>query len=61
MEGLKKFKLKANVVFWAKDIDDAFRRLEDHFYSLRDGDNIEDNLLHQTLEKGEIHIEPWKD
>ena len=52
-----KFVLKAEYYFKAEDIDDAFHRLEDHFYNLRT-DKSDDSLLDKTTYGGEMSIEP---
>ena len=50
---MKQFMFTAKGVFFAEDIDDVFRKMEEHFRGLREGSD-EDN----TEFVGEMHIEP---
>jgi len=47
-----KFVLKGEVYFYAENINDAFKKLSDHFYKLTLEENNESNLF----ESGEIEI-----
>ena len=47
----KIFQLKANIEFIAKDLDDAFEKLQEHFKKLKN--SKESNLII----KGEIELE----
>jgi hypothetical protein len=50
----KKFHFTADIVFEAKDIDDAINKLGDHFHALNDDDPI------QSIEHtGTMQIEPY--
>jgi hypothetical protein len=49
------FKIKADAIFEASDIDDAFEKLATHFKGLSDGElDLDDHLIDQ----GRIDISP---
>ena len=51
---MKEFRLKADATFYAKNIDNAMKKLGQHFISLsRDGLDKPD-----IIESGEIHVFP---
>ena len=52
------FRLKANCIFEAEDIDDAIEKLGDHFYNMFDSEGglTDDHLF----VGGEIEIKPEK-
>lgn len=47
---MKVFRLKADAVFRAESIDDAFQKLEEHFRALREGGD------HALIDEGDISI-----
>lgn len=49
---MEKFRLKADATFFAENLDDAFKKLSDHFAHMR----IEDYMV-VIFESGEISIE----
>jgi hypothetical protein len=49
--------MKADIIFRAEDIDDAFLCLATHFMYLNDGVGEDPQLI----EKGKIEIKPLKD
>jgi len=50
-----RFILKADCIFWATDIDDAFHKLGVHFIELY-ADNEQDDEL---FERGDVIVKPY--
>jgi len=55
---MKLFKLKADVDFYAEDIEDAFDKLNNHFFYLANSGDFEDP---QIIVKGDIEIGPLEE
>lgn len=52
---MKKFLLNAYFIFDADDLDDAFEKLEQHFKSLKDGDDT------SVIQNGKCDLRPVTD
>jgi hypothetical protein len=53
-----KFRMKADFTFEAENIDDAFKKVENHFWKMRtDNEQIDESII----EQGGMHIRPVED
>ena len=57
---MKRFEIKADAEFYAENIDDAFQKLVDYFYSLTNQDPNKP-MIPPIFEKGYIYIQPQGD